>query len=220
MERPDRARLQPVVVEDAQRPKAHLLRIAVLVEREVPARMEPAALLGMDLRVAPELDRHDHNATRSMVAHATSNPVAMKEPMTTVDYNEFTRHLMDDIRQHGGPTSGPMAGRPLMILTTSGAKSGEPRSAVVTYTRDGDRYVIAASKSGAPTNPQWFYNIKANPDVTVEAEGQKFNARATVTSRAERDRLWAQHAEERPEFREYPKKTDRVIPMILLDRLD
>ena len=68
--------------------------------------------------------------------------------MTRVDYNAFTQQLMADIREHGRPTSGPMAGRPLMILNTLGARSGEPRSAVVTYTRDGDSYVIAASKSG------------------------------------------------------------------------
>ena len=138
--------------------------------------------------------------------------------MTTVDYNDFTRHLMDDIRQHGGPTSGPMAGRPLMILTTSGAKTGEPRTAVVTYTRDGDRYVIAASKSGAPTNPAWYHNLIANPTVTVETGGETFQATAQVTEGAERERLWAQHAEERPEFRDYPTKTSRVIPVVLLDR--
>ena len=73
----------------------------------------------------------------------------------TVDYNAFTRQLMEDIRENGRPSSGPMAGRPLMILTSTGAKSGEKRSAVITYTRDGDRYVIAASKGGAPTNPSW-----------------------------------------------------------------
>jgi deazaflavin-dependent oxidoreductase (nitroreductase family) len=113
-----------------------------------------------------------------------------------------------------------MAGRPLMLLTTTGAKTGEPRTAIVTFTRDGERYVIAASKSGAPDNPAWFHNLRANPEVTVEAAGERFRARATVTSGAERDRLWAQHAEQRPEFRDYPKKTDRVIPMILLDRID
>src|SRR5437762_5390716 len=129
--------------------------------------------------------------------------------MTTVDYNDFTRHLMDDIRQHGGPTSGPMAGRPLMILTTSGAKTGEPRSAVVTYTRDGDAYVIAASKSGAPTNPAWYHNLVANPAATVETDGETFGVTARVTEGAERDRLWDRHAAERPEFREYPQKTSR-----------
>jgi deazaflavin-dependent oxidoreductase (nitroreductase family) len=138
----------------------------------------------------------------------------------TTDYAKFTEMLMDDIRTHGKPTQGPMAGRPLMVLTTKGARTGQAREAVVTYTRDADRYVIAASKSGAPTNPQWFYNIKAYPEVTVEAGGEKFKAQATVTSGPERDRLWAQHAEQRPEFRDYPTKTDRVIPMILLGRLD
>ena len=106
-----------------------------------------------------------------------------------------------------------------MILTTKGAKSGEDRVAVVTYSREGDRYVIAASKSGAPTNPDWFHNLQANPEVGVEG-GESFTARATVASGDERDRLWEQHADERPEFREYPKITDRVIPMILLDRIE
>ena len=129
--------------------------------------------------------------------------------------------LIDDLRSHGGQvTTGPMAGRPLMILTTKGAKTGEDRVAVVTYTRDGDRYVIAASKSGAPTNPDWFHNLQANPEVGVEAGGESFTAHATVASGDERDRLWEQHADERPEFREYPKITDRVIPMIVLDRIE
>ncbi len=138
----------------------------------------------------------------------------------TTDYAEFTRMLIDDIRSHGQVTTGPMTGRPLMILTTKGAKSGTDRTAIVTYTRDGDRYVIAGSKSGAPTNPAWFHNVQAPPEVTVETGGEKFHARATVTSGAERDRLWDQHAAERAEFREYPKITDRVIPMILLERID
>ena len=135
-------------------------------------------------------------------------------------YDLFTQGLMDDIRSHGRPTVGPMAGRPLMVLTTKGAKSGADRAAIITYTRDGDRYVIAASKSGAPLNPGWFHNLRAHPEVTVETGGEMFKARATVTSGEERNRLWDQHAAERPEFREYPKLTDRVIPVILLDRID
>ena len=107
-----------------------------------------------------------------------------------------------------------------MLLTTRGAKTGLERSAIVTYTRDGGRYVIAASKSGAPTNPAWFYNLQANPLVTAEAGGETFSARATVASGAERDRLWDQHSTERPEFSEYPSMTDRLIPVILLDRID
>ena len=136
-----------------------------------------------------------------------------------MDYADFTRQLMADIREHGQPTSGPMAGRPLMILTTTGARSGQPRSSVVTYTRDGDRYVIAASKSGAPTNPAWYYNLLANPTATVEMGGEEFKVAATVAQGAERERLWDQHATERPEFRDYPNMTSRVIPVIVLDRL-
>ena len=139
--------------------------------------------------------------------------------MTRGDYQAFTQQLMADIREHGRPTSGPMAGRPLMILTTAGARSGEPRSAVVTYTRDGDSYVIAASKSGAPTNPAWYHNLIANPTVTVEIGSETFQATSRVTQGAERERLWDRHAAERPEFRDYPSKTSRVIPVIVLDRL-
>ena len=137
-----------------------------------------------------------------------------------VDYEAWQRNLIADLRAHKGVvTQGPMAGRPLMLLTSKGAKTGEERQAIVTYSRDGDRYVICASKSGAPTNPSWYYNLLANPVATVEAGGEVFQARATETHGAERDRLWNQHAEERPEFKEYPKITSRVIPVFVLDRL-
>ena len=138
-----------------------------------------------------------------------------------VDYDAWQRNLIADLRAHKGVvTQGPMAGRPLMLLTTKGAKTGEEHLAVVTFTRDGDRYVICASKSGAPTNPAWYHNLLANPVTTVEAGGEVFKVRATETHGAERDRLWNQHAEERPEFKEYPKITSRVIPVFVLDRLD
>ena len=137
-----------------------------------------------------------------------------------MDYEEFTRQLKAELRANGVVQNGPMAGRPLMILTTTGAKSGEPREAVVTYTREGDKYVIAASKSGADTNPAWYHNLQVNPVAVVEAAGEKFEAKATAASGAERDRLYAQHAEERPEFKDYPNKTKRVIPVFTLDRLN
>jgi deazaflavin-dependent oxidoreductase (nitroreductase family) len=135
-----------------------------------------------------------------------------------MDYAAFTRALTEDIRANGRPTSGPMAGQPLMILTTSGAKSGEPREAIVTYSRDGDRYVIAASKSGAPDNPAWYHNLRAHPQVSVETGGETFRARASVANGEERERLWNQHATELPQFQEYPTKTERVIPVIVLER--
>ena len=138
-----------------------------------------------------------------------------------MDYEAFTRNMKAELRTNRGViSSGPMAGRPLMILTTTGAKSGEPREAIVTFTREGDSYVIAASKSGADTNPHWYHNLQVNPVATIEAGGEKFQARATEATGADRDRLYAQHAEERPEFRDYPTKTTRVIPVFTLDRLN
>jgi deazaflavin-dependent oxidoreductase (nitroreductase family) len=136
-----------------------------------------------------------------------------------MDYEAFTRALKAELRQSGRAASGPFEGQPLMILTTTGAKSGQDREAVVTYSRDGDRYVIAATKSGAPTNPDWYYNILASPEVKVEADREAFRARATVASGDERDRLWEQHATQLPWFREYPTKTTRLIPVISLERL-
>ncbi|TMD29459.1 MAG: nitroreductase family deazaflavin-dependent oxidoreductase, partial [Chloroflexi bacterium] len=84
----------------------------------------------------------------------------MEAVMAGNDLDPWTKGLVDDMRAHDGHvTSGPMAGRPLMLLTTTGARTGRPRNAIVTYTRDGDRYVIAGSKSGAPTHPAWFHNL-------------------------------------------------------------
>jgi deazaflavin-dependent oxidoreductase (nitroreductase family) len=140
--------------------------------------------------------------------------------MPDFDPAAFTQGLINGLRANNGQvTSGPMAGRPLLILTTTGARSGLSRESILTYTEDGDRLVVAASKSGAPTNPDWYHNLIAQPIVQVEAGGETFKARGTVQEGAERDRLWANHVAARPEFAEYPKKSGRVIPMITLERL-
>jgi deazaflavin-dependent oxidoreductase (nitroreductase family) len=136
------------------------------------------------------------------------------------DPEAWTKALIADMRANGGrPASGPMAGKPLMILATTGAKTGKPWTAIVTYHRDHDRYVIAASKGGAPTHPAWYHNLIAHPDVTVEVDNETFPARATDTTGAERDRLWNDHVKLLPEFGEYPKKTDRTIPIVTLERV-
>lgn len=140
--------------------------------------------------------------------------------MTDWDPEAFTRALIAEMRANNGAvTSGPMAGRPLLLLTTTGAKTGAEHHAILTYTRDGDRWVVAASKSGAPTNPAWYHNLRANPIVGVEAGGEAFRARATVTGPEERERLWARHVDARPEFAEYPEKSGRIIPVITLERI-
>ena len=135
------------------------------------------------------------------------------------DYADWTKNLIADIRANGRPTSGYFEGRPVMVLTTTGAKSGEPRTAVVTFSRDGDDYVVVGSKSGEPEDPAWFTNLVANPIVTVETDGQTFQARATIAEAADRDALWDRHVAEHAQFADYPSKTDRVIPIARLTPL-
>ena len=135
------------------------------------------------------------------------------------DPEAWTRNLIADMRANDGrPSSGPMAGKPLMILTTKGVKTGQERTAIVTYHRDGDAWVVAASKGGSPTDPLWYGNLTAHPDVTIEVDNQVVPVHASVATGAERDRLWNDHVAELPEFGEYPKKTDRVIPMVVLEK--
>jgi deazaflavin-dependent oxidoreductase (nitroreductase family) len=139
--------------------------------------------------------------------------------MADNDVNDFNRDLIEQFRANDGKTTGPFAEAPLMLMTTTGAKSGKERIIPIVYTRDGDRLVIAASKGGAPTNPDWYANVVANPEVTIELPGEKFPARATVVDRTERDRLYAAHAAAMPGFAEYETKTDRVIPIVVLERI-
>jgi deazaflavin-dependent oxidoreductase (nitroreductase family) len=134
--------------------------------------------------------------------------------------SDWNTQLIATLRANDGEVpDGPMAGRPLLVLTTKGAKSGEPREAVLTFTRDDDRYVVAASAAGSPTDPSWFHNVEANPAVQVEAKGETFNATATVAHGSEHDRLWDQHVKERPEFADYPETSGRTIPVITLTRI-
>ena len=141
--------------------------------------------------------------------------------MSDWDPEAYTRDLIADMRAHGGvPSQGMFAGRHLLILTTTGAKSGQERTAVVAYRPEGDGWVIAGSKSGADDNPAWVANlIAAKGNAEVEVDNERFPALATVEATGpERDRLWAAHVADMPGFGEYPSKTDRIIPMIVLKR--
>jgi deazaflavin-dependent oxidoreductase (nitroreductase family) len=138
----------------------------------------------------------------------------------TTDYNDFNRKLIEEYRANGGKVSGMFAGAPLLLLTTTGARSGQPRVAPLAYTTDNGRLVVIASKGGAPTHPDWFYNVRANPDVTVELGAETFPARATIPQGAERQRLFDQMATQMPNFAEYQRNTTRQIPVIVLERAD
>lgn len=145
--------------------------------------------------------------------------MSTQDPRAT--HADITRALIEDLRAHRGEvTSGPFRGRPVLLLTTVGARTGARRLAPLVYSRDGDRLVVAASKGGAPTHPAWYANILADPIVTVEAGGETFQARAIVTEGVERDRLWAAHVAEHPGFAAYEKATIRVIPMVVLQRVE
>ena len=108
---------------------------------------------------------------------------------------------------------------PLLLLTTTGAKSGKPFTTPLVYTKDGDRIVIIASKGGFPTNPAWFHNLKAHPTTTIELGKEKFQAKATITKDPERQRLFDAQAKVMPNFNEYQKNTTRQIPVIVLERM-
>jgi len=132
----------------------------------------------------------------------------------------FNERVIDDFRAHKGQiTSGPFAGRSLLLLTTNGAKTGDERTSPLAYSRDGDRLVVIASKGGASRNPAWYHNLRTHPDVTVEIGPEKFRAGAQPTGEPERRRLYDQHAAKMPAFAEYEKKTTRKIPVVVLERI-
>jgi deazaflavin-dependent oxidoreductase (nitroreductase family) len=141
--------------------------------------------------------------------------------MSEPELDDWTKSLIADMRAHGGrPSQGWAAGKPFMVLTSKGAKTGKDRIAITTYHKDGNRWVIAASKGGADEHPQWYHNLRAHPEAMIEVDNELVPVRATVeASGPERDRLWKDHVAELPEFGDYPNKTDRVIPMIVLERV-
>ena len=134
------------------------------------------------------------------------------------EINDFNTKIIEEFRANGGKMAGGFDGVPLVLLTTTGAKTGTKRTTPLAYLPDGDRIVIFASKAGAPTNPAWYHNLLAHPEVTVEVGGETGPARAEVLTGEERDRLFAEQVRRVPGFGDYQAKTDRVIPVIALVR--
>ena len=136
-------------------------------------------------------------------------------------YNDFNTSLIRDLRANSGKASnGPFKGADVLILTTRGAKSGAHRESPLAFSRDGENLVIVASKGGAPTNPAWFHNLVANPVVSLEILGDKFEARARVVADDdEYERLYAEHARKMPGFNDYRRRTSRRIPVVVLERV-
>jgi len=125
--------------------------------------------------------------------------------------------IIEEFRNNGGQVGGAFADRMVLLMTTTGAKSGMARIAPLVYVADGDRYLIAASKGGADTHPDWLHNLKANPGVSVEVGAKKVDADAEIfESGPERDRLYAKLATRYSFFTEYESKTERIIPVVAL----
>ena len=134
--------------------------------------------------------------------------------------SNWNQSIIDEYRANGGKVGGYFANTPLLLLHTIGAKSGQQRVNPVAYVMDGERLLIIASKGGADSHPDWYFNLLANPIVTVELGTEKFRARATpVTEGPERDRLYALMVARNPGFAEYETKAKRKIPAILLERV-
>jgi deazaflavin-dependent oxidoreductase (nitroreductase family) len=130
--------------------------------------------------------------------------------------NDWNKSIIEEFRANGGKVGGPFAGSTLLLLHTTGAKTGEPRVNPLATIKDGDRLVVIASKGGAPTNPNWYHNVIANPVVTIEVGTEEFQARATVAEEPERTRLFEKMAAAMPGFAEYQRNTTRILPVIVL----
>ncbi len=134
------------------------------------------------------------------------------------DTNDWNKQIIEEFRANDGKVGGQFANMNLLLLHTTGAKSGLPRINPVACIADGDRYVVIASKGGAPTHPDWYYNLVANPEVNVEVGTEKFPALAAVAEEPEHTRLYDKVAAVYPLFAEYRNKTTRIIPVVILTR--
>lgn len=134
--------------------------------------------------------------------------------------NNWNKAIIDEFRANAGKVGGNFANMTLLLLHSTGAKSGKERINPVAYVRDGDRLAIIASKGGAPTNPDWYFNLIAHPLITVEVGTDTFQARAEPAKEPERSRLYQKMVQMAPRFAEYEKKTTRKIPVFVLEKVE
>jgi deazaflavin-dependent oxidoreductase (nitroreductase family) len=132
--------------------------------------------------------------------------------------SSYNSRIIDEFRANAGRVGGSYAGTALLLLTSTGAKSGRAHTTPLAYLEDGQRLVVFGSKGGGPTNPDWYHNLRANPDATVEVGAERFPVRARVAEGDERERLFSRQKELRPQFAEYERRTKRTIPVVVLER--
>ena len=134
------------------------------------------------------------------------------------DTNDWNKKIIEEFRANGGKVGGGFEKMSLLLLQTTGAKSKLPRTNPVAQIADGDRFVVIASKGGAPDNPDWYHNLVANPAISVEVGTEQFTGQAQVATEPERTELYNKMAEQYPIFAEYAQKTTRTIPVVILTR--
>jgi deazaflavin-dependent oxidoreductase (nitroreductase family) len=134
------------------------------------------------------------------------------------EVNDWNAKVIEDFRANEGRVGGQFQGAPMLLLTTTGAKSGKRRVHPMMYLLEDGTIYVFASKGGHPSNPDWYHNLVANPAVSVELGSESFPATARVITGPERDRIYRRQAERYPGFAEYQDKTSRVIPVVALDR--
>ena len=130
---------------------------------------------------------------------------------------DFNQQIIKEFRANDGKVGGPFEGAPILLLHSTGARSGNERVNPLVYQADGDRLVIFASKAGAPTNPDWYHNLLAHPRTKVEVGDGTVEVNARVAEADERDRLWNRQKEQMPGFADYEHKTTRTIPVVILE---
>ena len=134
-----------------------------------------------------------------------------------MNWNDWNAKIIEEFRTNEGKVGGDFEGAPLLLLHTTGAKTGRSHVTPLMYLPDEGRYVVFASKGGAPEHPDWFHNVVSNPDVTIEVGTSTMPARAEVISGPARDELYARQVERRPQFGDYERKTSRTIPVVALE---
>src|ERR1700684_2267816 len=163
-------------------------------------------------------ERSTLDATPRLSRHSSSRPCpyVLRSTMSTPPA-DFNTKIIDEFHSNEGRVGGMFEGMPLLLLHHTGAKSGESRINPLAYQSDDGRYVVFASKAGAPTNPDWYHNLKAHPNVRIEVGTSTIEVVASEAIGAERDRLFGAQAERVPQFAEYEKQAGgRVIPVIVL----
>jgi deazaflavin-dependent oxidoreductase (nitroreductase family) len=155
--------------------------------------------------------------TSAAIASTDTSPPDVGSVREMSDWNA---RIIAEFRANEGKVGGQFAGAPMVVLHTTGARTGQERVTPLVYQADGDRVVIFASKAGAPDNPDWYHNLVANPDVTIEVGTETRALRARVAEGDERERLWSRQKQLVPGFADYEANTTRQIPVVVLESTD